>query len=174
MRARFKGKHSGTHSNIDRDRVTQNIPPERVIWRKRVTSRYLWTTVIVFGALMIPPLSLRSHTFIVPALAGISIALITAVLVYYGSTEYGITNYRVYARYGIFSRKIYEGYLDKIAGVEVRQSFLDRLVGVGDVIITLHGSDSRIEFRSVDSPNEVKDIINDAVYKNRTLWAKEV
>lgn len=151
--------------------ATRRIPPEEVLWKKGISPRHVVIIVPVIGAvtLLVPFVGATTLFITVTVFVGALVA--GAVLAYLASYEYCVTSYRVYARYGLLGYKTTEAYLDKVTGVEVQQSLFDRILGVGDVVITVEGyRDNQIVFKGVNSPGEVKDIINDAVYKNKAWW----
>lgn len=167
---RFRRKRKGGKASHN-PTATRRLPPEEVIWKKGISPRHLLVILPAIGAAAAFVLYTGATTLFVAALVGMGALLAGGVLAYLASYEYCVTSYRVYARYGLLGYKTTEAYLDKVTGVEVQQTIFDRLLGVGDVIITVDGyRDNRIVFKGVNSPGEVKDIINDAVYKNKAWW----
>ena len=159
------GKASRTYT------ATRRLPPEEVLWKKGISPRHVVIMLPAIGAVALLVLYTGVTTFFITATVFMGALVGGAVLAYLASYEYCVTSYRVYARYGLLGYKTTEAYLDKVTGVEIQQSLFDRILGVGNVVITVDGyRDNRIVFKGVNSPGKVKDIINDAVYKNKAWW----
>jgi hypothetical protein len=66
---------------------------------------------------------------------------------------------RVVLHKGMFSRDIKEIFCSDVRSVEVRQGFLQRLVGIGDIVIGNAASDSEETACGIPDPTGVKDLI---------------
>lgn len=78
-------------------------------------------------------------------------------------THYSISNMRVYAKSGIISKKTKEATLEKITDVNLKQGWLGRLLGYGDLIINTAGTGGyEIVLSSITSPGKVRDMLNNA------------
>jgi hypothetical protein len=66
---------------------------------------------------------------------------------------------RVVLKKGLFSRDIKEIFCSDVRSVEVRQGFLQRLVGIGDIVIGNAASDSEETACGIPDPTGVKDLI---------------
>jgi len=70
----------------------------------------------------------------------------------YSSAEFGITNRRVIAKWGVISRHSVEMNVDKIEGVTINQGIIGSKLGYGTVIVNGTGG-SHEAFPSVTFPN---------------------
>ena len=70
------------------------------------------------------------------------------------ATEYLITTYRIYARYGIIARSITQARPEAVSAVYVQQSVLGRLLRYGDIMFMTPGEGGHgyIMFRGVENP----------------------
>lgn len=78
------------------------------------------------------------------------------------STEYAVTNKRLVWKVGLLSRKTGELNLKKIEAVSIEQSFLDRLLGCGTIVVVGSGG-SRERFSSIATPTEFRKAIQEAL-----------
>lgn len=82
------------------------------------------------------------------------------------STEYLVTSHRIYVKYGIVSRRVYEIKNEWITGVIVRQGFLGRLLNYGDVLYSTPGQYAgSVLMAGVSDPMGVKVIVEDILRK---------
>lgn len=78
------------------------------------------------------------------------------------NTHYRVTEQRVIRRLGILSRRVSTIELKDVRNVQTVQTVLDRLLDVGDVLISSAGqSDVEIEFSGVRNPSAVAGMIRD-------------
>jgi len=83
------------------------------------------------------------------------IIIIIGILKRY-STEFAITNKRVYCRYGVIARTTAETELRKVTDTSLSQGFFGRLFNFGDVRINTAGSERfEIRFEGVTNPKYV-------------------
>ena len=86
-------------------------------------------------------------------------------LMNYLSTEFGVTNKRIFFKTGLLKRHSLEVLLKKIGGIAVKQGISGRIFGYGTVIVTatgggidpLHKVTAPLEFR-----RQVQELISDA------------
>lgn len=72
-----------------------------------------------------------------------------------------ITNKRIIRHEGIITRRTSEVLHDHIRNVEIRQTFLQRIFGVGYVGVSSAGQDGiEIEVRDIPNPDAVQDLID--------------
>jgi len=84
------------------------------------------------------------------------------------STEYFISNYRVFVRYGIIRREIYEVRHEWISNYTIRQGFMDRLLNRGDLVIGTPGHyKGYVEMKCVSGPIALKDLLENVLQKYR-------
>jgi uncharacterized membrane protein YdbT with pleckstrin-like domain len=78
------------------------------------------------------------------------------------ATSLVITESRVTLRKGLLSKATNDVLIADIRNVQVRQSFLQRIFGVGAVAVSTSGqSDMEIEVHGLPAPDRIKAIIND-------------
>ena len=78
------------------------------------------------------------------------------------ATEYLITSHRIYAKYGLFARQVFEIKLDWVTGVTARQDFMGRLINYGDVIFSVPGHYAgSVLFVGVHDPMHLSEIVED-------------
>lgn len=83
-------------------------------------------------------------------------------------TERIITNKRVVYKEGILSIHTDELKNDKIEGIEVRQTILGRIFNYGDIIFSGIGA-SKVIFRNIDNPIEIKKKMDELLYDNTSI-----
>lgn len=86
------------------------------------------------------------------------LAVIIRIATFYTAT-FLLTNRRVLAKVGIFSRKSRELLLSRVEGVDVSQDLLGRMFDYGTVIVTGTGG-LRTPFPLIRHPLELRDAIN--------------
>lgn len=69
----------------------------------------------------------------------------------YSSAEFGVTNRRIIAKWGIFNRHSIEMNLDKVEGVTINEGMIGSKLGYGNVIVTGTGG-SHEPFPSIANP----------------------
>jgi uncharacterized membrane protein YdbT with pleckstrin-like domain len=79
------------------------------------------------------------------------------------SVEMAVTNYRVIYKVGFFNIRREELENKRIEGVEVRQSFMGRILNYGDIWFSGTGT-SKVAFRRVLAPWRVKSVIEDYLH----------
>jgi uncharacterized membrane protein YdbT with pleckstrin-like domain len=78
------------------------------------------------------------------------------------ATEYLITSRRIYAKYGLVARRVFEVKLDWVTGVMARQGFIGRLFNYGDVIFSVPGHYAgSVLFVGVHNPLHLREIVED-------------
>lgn len=71
-------------------------------------------------------------------------------------TRYMVTNERLYIRRGILSKQEQQTRLERVQDVSTRQSFFERILGIGTVDFDTAGNDDDdFRFTGVDDPGEV-------------------
>lgn len=110
------------------------------------------------------------HIYFAALLFGISIVFlpVTAALLLYAylkirSTEMGITNKRVIRKSGVIMRNTAEIRLSKVESVSVRQGFLGRIFGYGDVVIAGTGGNGCV----------MKGVFDPLAFRSQALEAFE-
>ena len=86
------------------------------------------------------------------------------------STEYFITSHRIYVKYGLVGRRVYEIKNEWITAVMVRQGFIERLLNYGDLIYSTPGQYAgSVIMRGVSDPMHVRTIVEDALRKFKEI-----
>ena len=80
------------------------------------------------------------------------------------STDYMITNRRLYIKHGIVSRDVQETKIERVQDVNYRQSVYQRLMRIGDVDFdtAAHDTEGDFVFAGVASPEKVTDRVHHA------------
>ena len=105
----------------------------------------------------------------ISCIVGIALIIVTIVLVLDAiitmlTTEFVVTNRRVFAKTGFIRRHILEVFLQKVESVRVYQSILGRLFDFGVVTVTGTGG-TRESFRAISNPLNVRNKINQVIEK---------
>lgn len=103
---------------------------------------------ILFGILMIYPI-------------GLGLILFAVAAIKYFTTEMAITNKRVIAKTGLFSRKTIELNLLKIESIQVDQSVLGRIFNYGSIVVAGAGN-PQAPVRGISSPMAFRKAFIDA------------
>jgi membrane protein YdbS with pleckstrin-like domain len=101
------------------------LPDERPVWSGRLS--YLSN----FGLVLLGILTIW--------IFGLGLVFILLAVYRVHSTEYFVSDRRVYIRYGRFSRKIFDLRSEWITNVSVSQGFLGRVAGYGDITVSTPG-----------------------------------
>lgn len=75
------------------------------------------------------------------------------------TTEYVITNERVVRRSGVFSRSGVEIPLESITNVAFNQSFIERLIRSGDLVIESAGESGQSRYSDIPDPEGLQSLI---------------
>lgn len=147
------------------------LPDEVVVYDSRPHPLYfslpaLWFVPIIALSL----LHLRSSGFFADVLR---ILLFPSLLIWvlwvlwvftkWWFTRFTSTSYRVIWRTGVFSRTGVEIPLDRVSNVNFHQSFIERVLGAGDLIIESSGQDGQSKFSDIKHPDDVQLKIHAAI-----------
>ena len=118
-----------------------------------------WVTLIaVLPAVVLPDAGIE-HFLI--GLSVISVFFIKSVISYL-TTEYSITNKKVLTKTGLISRDTDELPSAKIEGIDVKQSIIERILNIGNIVVTGTGTQT-VVFAGVDNPLQFKKTIQTAL-----------
>lgn len=146
------------------------IEGEALIWQGRPSWRSMLAFYIKWGVLALVPVVVVA----VAAGAGadwpvwpgivITVVLLGLVLVIGWirriETLYTVTDQRILIRKGILSRKEKSAHIDRVQNVTTTQSFLARLLRVGDVDFDTAGTDDyEFKFAGVGGPRDLREVI---------------
>jgi len=97
---------------------------------------------------------------------GIIFILIAALRVY--ATKYFMTNKRIYVKYGLVARRVFEIKVEWVTGTHVSQGFMERLLNYGDVIISTPGQYAgSVIMKGVSDPMHIRTMVEDILRKSR-------
>ena len=100
----------------------------------------------------------------------ISFILLIRAIIRVWSTEYFISNHRVYVKYGIGGRNIYEVRHDWVSNYVINQSLGNRILNVGKLVISTPGHyKGYVEMNCVSSPIRVKELLENVLQKYRRV-----
>jgi uncharacterized membrane protein YdbT with pleckstrin-like domain len=102
--------------------------------------------------------------WVVLAVLAVFAFVITRGIVRRKRTTYTITSERLTIRLGLVSRELHETRLDRVQNVSLRQSVLERLLGVGTVDFdTAGGAAFDFSFRGVAHPRRIARTVDHAL-----------
>jgi uncharacterized membrane protein YdbT with pleckstrin-like domain len=153
-------------------RFLEPVQGERPIWYGRLSAKCVLGSLVAFFIILLLAVLLGVILTIGPAIALfliiIDLIILIRALVRVSSTEYFISNYRVFVRYGIIRREIYEVRHEWISNYTIRQGFMDRWLNRGDLVIGTPGHyKGYVEMRCVSNPIALKDLLENVLQKYR-------
>lgn len=109
---------------------------ERVVYRTRVH----WVVFLPLAISLLAAVIILIATPEVSALswAFVGVAVVTGIspLVNYYTSEFGVTNKRVWIKRGLIWRSTFETLLTKVEAIQVDQSIWGRMLGYGSVVVS--------------------------------------
>ncbi len=100
----------------------------------------------------------------------LSVILVIIVLINVTTSEYFISNKRIYFKYGLISRVANDIKMEWVTNISIRQGFFGRILNYGDVLISSPGIHTGISlFRGVRDPILVKGIIDERIVKFKKI-----
>jgi uncharacterized membrane protein YdbT with pleckstrin-like domain len=125
---------------------------ERPVWRGRRSWKSQWF-LILLGALTLIFFGLGLLFFLIAYLRVIS-------------TEYFVTNRRVYVKYGVIGRAVFELKNEWITSIVVTQGFIQRLLNYGNIIISTPGYyTGTTMMKDVPDPMHVRTMLEEGLRK---------
>jgi uncharacterized membrane protein YdbT with pleckstrin-like domain len=128
-------------------------------WQVLISPILMLLLAIGLQALAIRLLSGQGRTTAVVAVAGVALLLVARPLLTWFFTQYAITNERIIYRAGIFARKGKEIPIEAVNDVSFSQSFLERIVKSGDLLIESAGEYGQSRFTDVPRPEDMQALI---------------
>ncbi|HWZ70334.1 MAG TPA: PH domain-containing protein [Casimicrobiaceae bacterium] len=131
---------------------------EQVVYRTRL-HWLLFMGPVLFTAVVLLPIAwfLDNGTWSsyawIPLALGLFILL--ATFIKRQSSDFAVTNKRVMMKVGVFSTRSVELLLNKIEAIAVNQSFIGRIFGYGDIVVTGSGG-TREAFSHIQGPLEFR------------------
>jgi uncharacterized membrane protein YdbT with pleckstrin-like domain len=135
----------------------------------------LWVVASGFGGLVV--LSRTDGTvrtllsYVVLAAIIVWSAILVVKLVKWRTTYFVVTSQRLIYRQGVVARDGVEIPLDRVNNVNFSQSILERLLGVGDLLVESGGQDGQQSFSDVSQPEKVQNIIHSTIRDLRAAQA---
>jgi membrane protein YdbS with pleckstrin-like domain len=118
------------------------------------------TAVVVVGGIVALVESIDKWALVAIA------AVLVVVLVWLGvryvkwtTTTFVVTNQRLILRRGVFKREGREILLDRLTDISYDQTFMDRILGCGDILIESPGRDSQERFEDLPHPVRIQNEI---------------
>jgi uncharacterized membrane protein YdbT with pleckstrin-like domain len=134
------------------------IAGERVVYRTRLHWLVLLPPALLFVVVLLPLTwylaqgQWQGFAWI-PLAVGV-LALLPAIIKRQ-SSDFAVTNKRVMMKAGVFTTRSVELLLNKIEAIAVDQSFLGKLFGYGDIVVTGSGG-TREAFPGIQGPMEFR------------------
>jgi len=136
------------------------IEGERPYWYSRLSWKANWP-LILLGVLTIWIFGLGIIFFIIAYLR-------------VKATEYFITSHRMYVKYGLVGRRVFEIRNEWITGVIVRQGFVSRILNYGDIVYSTPGQYAgSVIMIGVSDPMHVRTIVEDILRKFKEIKSIE-
>jgi len=102
---------------------------------ERVIAKASLHWIIFLGPIILTLLVLLLFMNSAPGLLIIALIAIGGAYLSYSSAEFGVTNRRVIAKWGVISRHSVEMNLDKVEGVSINEGIIGSRLGYGTVIV---------------------------------------
>ena len=122
----------------------------------------LFGVIVMISPLLFPPL-FPTKLYSLGAI-GLGIFTIITTLLSWNATELSITNRRVILKTGLLKRNISEIYLQRCEGVDVNQTFAERLMGFGSVCVRGVGTELPTA-KFIETPMQFKRAFTQAMDK---------
>lgn len=87
------------------------------------------------------------------------------------TSEHLLTTDRLVVRRGIFSKTTFDIPLERVNAIVVHQSFLDRIMGSGDLLVESAAEQSRQQFENIPRVTRFQQMIQQAIEANREQTA---
>jgi len=101
-------------------------------------------------------------------LYGLGVLFFIAAYLRVLKTEYFITSKRIYVKYGLIGRRVFEIKNEWITGIIVRQGLFGRILNYGDVVISTPGQYAgSVVMHGVSDPMNIRTITEDVLRKFR-------
>jgi len=129
---------------------------ERPYWYGRLSWKANWL-LILLGVLTI-------------WIFGLGIIFFIIAFLRVKKTEYFITSHRIYAKYGLVGRNVFEIKNEWITGVMVRQGFISRILNYGDLVYSTPGQYAgSVVMIGVSDPMHVRTIVEDVLIRFKEM-----
>lgn len=118
------------------------------------------TAVVVAGAIVALVENVPSWALLI--IAAVLVVVLVWLAVRYlkwTTTTFVVTNQRLIMRRGVFKRLGREILLDRLTDISYDQTFMDRILGCGDILIESPGRDSQERFQDLPHPVRIQNEI---------------
>jgi uncharacterized membrane protein YdbT with pleckstrin-like domain len=134
---------------------------------KSVLGSTIFGLILLFlGLLMLAGEGFVAVIGFIPTIIAI-ILLLRAILAIVGS-EYFVSSHRVFVKYGIVSRRVFEIRNEWITSAGVKQGLMGRVLNYGDIMISVPGHYlGTVTMFAVSDPLHVKTVIDDVLRRFR-------
>ena len=102
-------------------------------------------------------------TYLALAALIVSVGAFIVDVVKWRTTYFVVTSHRLIYREGVVARNGVEIPLDRLNNVNFKQTIIERLLGVGDVLTESAGKDGQQTFTDISQPEKVQNIIHQAI-----------
>jgi hypothetical protein len=131
---------------------------EQIVYRTRL-HWLLFIGPVLFTVVVLVPIAWFLYSGSWNSFAWIPLALgflvLVATFIKRQSSDFAVTNKRVMMKVGVFSTRSVELLLSKIEAIAVNQSFIGRIFGYGDIVVTGSGG-TREAFSHIEGPLEFR------------------
>lgn len=138
---------------------------ETVLWRGRPSLWNSWRSLTAGAACAAAGFAAvwLDQEWAAPALGAAAGLLLTFATLGYGRRLYTVTNQRVIARQGLLDKHETEVEIRDIRHLNLQQSFLQRMFGIGDVEVSSAGGlEIEVRLQGIPGPERVKETIRQA------------
>ena len=103
----------------------------------------------------------------------LAVALVNFLLAYgrWTTTAFVISSERLIFRHGVLTKRGVELPIDRINNINFSQSFFERMIGAGDLLIESAGESGQSRFSNVRKPSAVQNEIYRQIDLQRDRWA---
>jgi len=135
---------------------------ERVVYRTRLHWVVFLPSAISLLAAVIILIATPEVSALGWVLVGVAIVTGISAFVNYYTSEFGVTNKRVWVKLGLIQRSSFETLLTKVEGIQVDQSIWGRLLGYGSIVVSGTGG-SKERFHKINNPLEFRTKVSEQV-----------
>jgi uncharacterized membrane protein YdbT with pleckstrin-like domain len=147
------------------------LPGEQVVYRTRL-HWLLFIGPVLFTVVVLMPIAWFLYNGTWNSYAWIPLVLgflvLVATFIKRQSSDFAVTNKRVMMKVGVFSTRSIELLLGKIEAIAVNQSFIGRIFGYGDIVVTGSGG-TREAFSHIEGPLEFRRAVQSVTDTPSTL-----
>jgi len=98
----------------------------------------------------------------------VGLVLLLGIIIAVVCSEYFITSHRIYVKYCLIARHVYEIENEWVTGVIIKQGFLGRLLNYSDLIISTPGQYAgSVIMRGMSDSMHVRTVVEDVLRRRR-------